>query len=256
MHRNGDDEQPAAEWLIDDGFSPCPYRPAEIARLPLRLPSRPITREEFAGHLARGDRRQGQLLYRPNCPLCTACQPIRLNTGTFAPSRTHRRVFRHGENYFRTTIGPPTCTPDKVMLYNRHKVERGLMIGEDMIDSFGYEQFLVSTCADTIELTYHHDGDLVGLAVVDRASDALSAVYCFFDPDYGQHSPGTYSVLKLISLCREWQLRDLYLGLYVVACPAMAYKATFLPHERLINGVWQPFESARKHERERGLNSE
>ena len=91
---------------------------------------------------------------------------------------------------------------------------------------------------------YRLDGRLVGVAIVDRAADALSAVYCFYDPDRGALSLGTYSILKQIALCRSWGLRYLYLGLYVGDCNAMRYKARYMPHERLVAGVWQRFERA------------
>ena len=32
--------------------------------------------------------------------------------------------------------------------------ERGLRIGTERIDAAGYEQFLVETCADTLEISY------------------------------------------------------------------------------------------------------
>ena len=43
-------------------------------------------------------------------------------------------------------------------------------------------------------------------------------------------------------LCRRWGLRWLYLGLYVADCGSMAYKANYLPHERLDNGRWVSFD--------------
>ena len=48
--------------------------------------------------------------------------------------------------------------------------------------------------------------------------------------------------MKQIDLCRKWGLRYLYLGFYVGGCSSMTYKATYLPHERLIEGVWRRFE--------------
>ena len=42
--------------------------------------------------------------------------------------------------------------------------------------------------------------------------------------------------------CRAWGLRYLYLGLYVADCRHLAYKARFLPHERLIQGEWRRFD--------------
>jgi len=182
------------------------------------------------------------LLYRPDCARCRACEAIRVDVAAFRPDKTQRRVFRRGESVFETTIGQPTVTLEKVELYNRHKIERGLLIGPELLDAFGYEQFLVESCTETIELAYRADDKLVGVAIVDRAADALSAVYFYFDPDYEHYSPGTYSILKLINLCRSWSLRHLYLGLYVADCRAMSYKARYLPHERLIQGEWRRFE--------------
>ena len=229
------------EWLVHDAPIRCPYLPGETARLPLRLPARRLRPHELAQRLRAGDRRQGLLLYRPSCPTCRACEAIRIDVSAFAPDKTQRRIFRRGEVALRTDIGRPSLTPEKVALYNRHKRERGLLIGDGLIDADGYERFLIDTCTDTIELTYCCADRLVGVAIADRAGEALSAVYSFYDPSYARLSPGTYSILKQIALCREWGLRYLYLGLYVADCRAMRYKARYLPHERLIEGRWRRF---------------
>ena len=234
----------AREVLVHEGTSPCPYLRGETARLPWRLPLRPLSRAEFSQRLIAGDRRQGMLLYRPACPTCNACQAIRLDVQEFRPSRSQRRVLRRGGHELHTQIARPTLTLEKVRLYNRHKIERGLLVGQELVDPTGYEEFLVDTCAETFELSYSYGGTLVGVAVTDRAADALSAVYCFYDPDFGWLSPGTFSILTQIELCRAWGLRYLYLGLYVAGCAAMAYKAHFLPHERLVNGRWDRFDGA------------
>ncbi len=220
----------------------CPYLPQRTARLPLRLPVRPLSHDEFAQCLEGGDRRQGLLLYRPTCPTCHACEALRIDVGAFTPNKTQRRIFRRGEGAFETQIGRPTLTAEKIALYNRHKIERHLLVSSELADRAAYEEFLVDTCIDTVELSYRHAGRLVGVALADRARDALSAVYCFYDPAYGRFSPGTYSVLKQIALCRSWGLRYLYLGLYIADCPSMRYKALYVPHERLIAGEWRRFE--------------
>ncbi|HVO24080.1 MAG TPA: arginyltransferase [Candidatus Margulisiibacteriota bacterium] len=230
------------EWLVSDAPMRCPYLPHQTARLPLRLPVRPLRPEEFAQRLEAGDRRQGVLLYRPSCPTCNACEAIRIDVDTFMPSKTQRRIFRHGEAAFDTSVGRPTPTAEKVALYNQHKLERDLLVNRELVDAAAYEEFLVETCTDTVELSYRHAGKLVGVAVADRARNALSAVYCFYDPAYGRLSPGTYSILKQIALCRTWGLRYLYLGLYIADCRSMRYKARYLPHERLIEGEWRRFE--------------
>jgi arginyl-tRNA--protein-N-Asp/Glu arginylyltransferase len=229
------------ERVIFDEPSPCPYLAGRTARLPLRLPARRLHPHEFAQRLAAGDRRQGVLLYRPSCPSCRACEAIRIDVRAFRPNRTQRRILRRGAAAVQTTIGPATPSREKVALYNRHKIERGLLTTDGLIDADGYQQFLVDTCTDTVELTYRRRGALVGVAIADRAADALSAVYCFYDPAYAHLSPGVYSILTQVELCRIWRLRYLYLGLYVADCASMAYKARYLPHERLIDGRWVGF---------------
>lgn len=231
------------EWLVYDEPTRCPYLRGQTARLPLRLPARRLRREEFSRRLQAGDRRQGLLLYRPSCPSCNACEPIRVDVNSFKPSRTHKRVLRRGNVLFQTEIGRPTVTKEKVALYNSHKVGRELLIGDGLIDVEGYRQFLVESCTETIELAYRCEGRLVGVAIVDRAADALSAVYCFYDPAYSALSPGVYSILKQIALCRSWRLSYLYLGLYVAGCRSMSYKANYLPHERLVGDQWRRFEN-------------
>lgn len=229
------------EWLVWDEPSRCPYLPSETAHLPLRLPMRRLKPAELSARLAAGDRRQGLLLYRPKCTSCAACEAIRLDVDAFEPNATQRRVLRRGDAELRTLIGRPVVSAEKVALYNRHKMERGLTTGDGLIDAEGYEQFLVESCTDTIEIRYVLNGLLVGVAITDRAADALSAVYCYYDPSFARLSLGTYSVLKQLELCRQWQLPWLYLGLFVAGNRAMAYKARYVPHERLVNGVWQRF---------------
>lgn len=230
-----------AEWVVYDGLTRCPYINGQIARLPMRLPERVLEPAEFEQRLAAGDRRQGMLLYRPRCPLCSACEPIRLRVTDFQPTAAQRRALRQGDRRLEVTLGRPAASPEKVALYNAHKQGRRLWVGDDPIDLEGYEEFLVETCVDSIELEYRHEGRLVGVAIADRSSASLSAVYCYYDPAAANLGVGTYSIMKQMELCRAWGLEFLYLGLYVAECEAMTYKARFNPHERLVQGVWRQF---------------
>lgn len=140
--------------------------------------------------------------------------------------------------------GLPEVSPERLALYEKHKRGRKLHVaGEPPIDAMSYQRFLVDTCARSFEMRYLLDGELVGVAIVDRGATSLSAVYCYFDPDYPELSIGTYSILKQLALCQAGGLRHLYLGLYIADCSVMAYKARFLPHERLVDGEWRRFDA-------------
>ena len=230
------------ELIVYDEPGPCSYLPDQIWRLPLRLPLRMLTRREFGRRLASGDRRQGRLLYRTACPACRACEPIRLDVDAFRPGKTQRRIERRGDEVFRVAMGPIQITADRVQLYNAHKHARDLAVDEGTTDLEAYTAFLGDSCCESFEMRYSVAGKLGGVAIVDRTDDALSAVYFYWDPALGALSPGTYSILKQVDLCRRLGLRYLYLGLYIADCKPMAYKARFLPHERLAMGRWRRFE--------------
>lgn len=230
------------ELVVYDREQTCPYLKEQTARLPLRLPSRPLTPTEFGKRLRGGDRRQGFVLYRPNCPQCSACEPIRLAAEQYALSRTQRRIRNRGNAALEMRIGPPVVDERRVQIYNAHKERRDLRDGQPPIDQDGYRDFLVATCCDTFEISFYSGDKLVGVTISDRSEDALSAVYCCYDPDYSHLSIGTYSILKQLELCKKWELSYLYLGLYIAGCDSMEYKARFLPHERLLRGTWQRFD--------------
>ena len=230
------------ELVVYDEATNCPYLPHETARLPMRLPARPLSRGEFAERLAVGDRRQGLVLYRPSCPDCQACEAIRIELDQYRLSKSQRRVLKKGNQALRVELGPPTLSDRRVELYNLHKHHRNLVGDGDPIDRAGYQAFLVDSCTESFELRYYCDDLLIGLAVVDRAEDSLSAVYTYFDPAFDRYSIGTYSILKQLEMCKRWGLRYLYLGLYVHGSSTMNYKTRFLPHQRLVAGQWLEFD--------------
>lgn len=234
------------ELVVYDEESACSYLPNRLWRLPLRLPVRGLTRDELGLRLAAGDRRQGRLLYRTACPSCKACQPIRLDMEHFRPNKSQRRALERGDEVLDVDIGPPVVDAQRIELYNRHKKGRQLSSGGRETSLEAYRSFLGESCCETFEMRYYLDGSLIGLAIVDRADTALSAVYFYWDPHASPLSPGTYSIMKQVELCKRLELRYLYLGLYIADCKAMAYKGRYLPHQRLIDGTWEQFERPAK----------
>ncbi len=229
------------EVIVFDEPGECAYLGDRTWRLPLRLPVRPLSRAELDQRLVEGDRRQGRMLYRTECPGCRACEPIRVDVARFVPRRTQRRVWRKGQRAIEIEIAPVTTDAEHVWLYNRHKRERGLARDEGDVSLSTYRLIFGESCCETFEIRYLVEGRLIGVALVDRSETALSAVYTYYDPDDSHLSPGVYSILRQIELCREWGLRYLYLGLYIADCRAMRYKGRYLPHERLIEGEWREF---------------
>ena len=226
--------------VVDRTPHRCPYLPDQTAILPMRLPLAELTGTQFDACLARGDRRQGILLYRPDCGSCTACEAIRLDVKAFAPTKTQARMHKRGRARLRVEVGRPRVDAARVRLYNLHKRLRQLEGGEGLATAADYSGFLAESCVDTWELSYWMGEQLVGVAIVDRGQTSLSAVYCCYDPEVPGISVGVFSVMETVALCRQWGLQWLYLGFYVAGCRAMRYKASYGPHLRLIAGQWQP----------------
>lgn len=227
------------EIVVYDAQSACPYLPGETSRLPLRLPLAGLGPEELDARLAAGERRSGSFMYAPACPTCQACEPLRIDATEFRLSRSQQRIWKRGEKLFTTEIGEPKVDAAHVALFNRHRNLRGLAHDGCDVDDSDYQQFLVDTCCDTREIAYYLERRLAMVAIIDCGATALSAVYTYFDPDLERYSPGVYSVLKQLELCRLWNKRYLYLGFYIAASEHMSYKARYVPHERRIAGNWR-----------------
>ncbi len=192
--------------------------------------------------LAEGDRRVGRMLYRTTCPSCSACEPLRVLVDEFKPTKSQRRAAARWEGLGRVEVGPPTVTDEKLALYNRHKFGRNLAKDDaNPMDEAGYAGWLCVSCCETLEMRYYVGDRLVGVGIVDVGATSMSSVYFYFDPDpeVARLSPGVYSTLQEIDLCRQTGRSYLYLGLYVADCVHLNYKAGFGPHERLVGGAWR-----------------
>ena len=225
-------------WFSATSEFECPYLPDHQARYQVRAPDRRLGREELDWLLARGYRRQGSVMYRTVCQGCRACQPLRVPVARFRPNRSQRRAWRRGRQAFTVQVVEPQCDEEHVCLFDLHRLQRGLCRETERTSLEQYWEFLVDTCCETLELQYRIGGRLVAVALADRGREGLSAVYCFFDPQFGRYSPGTFSILAQIDLCRQWGIEYLYLGFYVEQNRHMAYKARFRPHQQLTPAGW------------------
>ena len=227
--------------VVWDQLEECPYLPGQVARLPLRMPIGLVQAESFDRVLEEGERRSGRMLYRTQCPACTACEPLRVPVARFRATPSQRRVWRRNEGVVAVEVGKPELSWERLRLYNRHKLERGLATRDEPLGAQGYRNWLVDTCTDTREVRYRVDGKLVAVSIVDFGRRSASSVYHYFDPDEARRSLGVYSVLKELALCAEAGLEWYYLGFYVEDCRHLAYKAAYWPHQRLVAGAWQEF---------------
>ncbi|MCA9194580.1 MAG: arginyltransferase [Planctomycetales bacterium] len=231
------------DWLktISSDQQACSYLPNEIACLPFSYSAETVTGERLDWLLAAGYRRSGAYFYRTMCPVCSECVPLRISVSNFHPNRSQKRAKVKGERLLKTALSVPSVDTKRISLFNRHRQQRGMAQSERDITEEEYRDFLMQSPCETWEFSFSYGGQLVGASITDVGSESLSAVYCYFDPDYEWLSLGTYSILMQVQIAQQAGFRWLYLGYYVKDNSHLSYKANFGPHQRLLSGNWRDY---------------
>lgn len=215
----------------------CSYLPGRDAVTLFADPSIPKTPQLYATLSAYGFRRSGEHLYRPRCPHCSACIPVRVPVADFVPDRAQRRTWQRNRD-LDVTARPASFDPEHFALYASYLKARHAGGGMDNPTIESYMDFLTATWSETVFYEMRLGTRLAAVAVVDHMPEALSAVYTFFDPALSRRSLGRYAVLYQIGLARREGLRWVYLGYWIRDSRKMRYKDEYQPLEYYLDGHW------------------
>ncbi len=213
---------------------PCPYLPDLTSQMAYRVIGA-CPAEDYQRLLGRGWRRFGRAFFRPVCANCQQCRSLRVAVDSFAPNRSMRRTGKRNQD-LHTLLGRPCVTAAHLDLYQRYHRDMHHRRGwkEKAITAEEYFFTFVDGQHDFgHELLFVLDGNLVGVALVDLLPKAVSAVYCYYDPDLRQRGLGVFSVLQQLLLAKTRGVENLYLGYWVEGNQSMRYKARYQPHEIL-----------------------
>lgn len=219
---------------------PCPYIDGRVERKVVTDLSGPGAAQLYERLSRAGFRRSHGLAYRPACPSCTACVPVRIVAEEFVPNRSFRRVQAANAD-IEVKETAVLATVEQYRLFTRYQGSRHG--GGDMASmSFNeYRSMIEESPVDSRVIEYRlPDGRLIAVMLADVLSDSLSAVYSFFDPVLIKRSLGTYMILQLIDRSRSLSLPYVYLGYWIADSAKMSYKARFKPVEGLSGGGWTP----------------
>ncbi|HEY9789276.1 MAG TPA: arginyltransferase [Candidatus Obscuribacterales bacterium] len=223
--------------------TPCHYLPEQMWRLEYRIVNQ-LSQQEFHDLVARGWRRFGNMLFRPRCPSCIACQPIRVIADAFKPDRSQRRVTKLNADT-RLEIGQPTLDDERLDLYFRHHAHHADQKGwpdPDIDRGVRHIHSIVAGPLPVMEWAYYRDDKLVAVSYVDDLGDGFSGIYFYHDPEYRKYSLGTWICLSLIEEAAQRHLPYVYLGYYIAGCRSMEYKGQFGPNQVLQpDGQWVNF---------------
>ena len=201
-------------------------------------PNKPVTKALYNYLIQHGFRRSGDQSYRPHCPACQKCVAVRINLNHFIASKSQRRCMRRNQ-HFTTYEHEATFNQEHYDLYCRYLASRHREGGMDYPAPKSYSNFLISTWSETRFIEIRHQSQLIAVAVTDYVEEGLSAFYTFFDPDYAQHSLGTYCILKQIEIAKDRGMLWLYLGYWIEESQKMNYKQNFSGLEGYQDQQWK-----------------
>lgn len=223
---------------------PCPYIAGRFERSIAAELAAHNARDIYDSACQAGFRRSHGFIYRPACPSCNACVPVRVLADQFRPLRTLDRVGRRNRD-LAAVERPAEASAEQFALFSRYQKTRhasdSVEGGMDRMSFLDYQAMVEESPVDTRLIEHRDSGDrLVAAMLCDRVADGYSAVYSFFDPAQSARSPGTYMVLDLIERAQAAKLPYVYLGYWIAQSPKMSYKSRFQPMQRLGPDGWAP----------------
>lgn len=215
---------------------PCPYLEGRDERkLFTHLTGR---RASMLHHVLsdHGFRRSQNLIYRPACEGCSACQAVRILAEQFEPAAKHRRIMRRNSDIVGSEL-LPRVTAEQYDLFKAYLDTRHQGGGMTQMSYSDYEYMVEDTPVNSTVIEYRlreetgAEGPLVAVALSDIMDEGLSMVYSFFDPELKSRGLGNFIILDHIQRAKAASLRYVYLGYWVSNSSKMAYKASFQPLE-------------------------
>jgi len=227
------------------GPMPCPYLSGRIERKLFTRMTGPDAASLNSILSQAGFRRSHDVVYRPVCPGCNACVPVRIPVGRFAAGRTMRRIAAANADLVLSEHAA-RATEEQYSLFMRYQRRRHGDSDMARMSFSDYASMIEEGAVAASMFEFRAPGDreagepdrLVAAILTDRLDDGLSAVYSFFEPDGPYPSLGTWMILALIEETRRRGLDHVYLGYWIAESRKMAYKAKFRPLEGLVDGAW------------------
>lgn len=228
--------------FYQDSPHACSYMAEREAQNIYPDPNKPMTNSLYSQLIEHGFRRSGDMAYRPACPGCQACVPVRINVNKFKLSRSQRRCMNRNKE-LTISVHPATFNPEHYQLYCQYLTARHADGGMDNPTKESYLRFLTSEWSDTQFIEIRNEDKLVAVAVTDYVNHGLSALYTFFDPTLEKRSLGTFGILIQINIAQSLGLPWVYLGYWIKDCQKMLYKQKFSAVESYQNQQWQPLKT-------------
>jgi len=222
----------------------CSYLDDKEEQLIMLVDPEVHAKQHYPALMSIGFRRSGDQVYRPHCPECNGCESLRVNSQNFKLSKSQKRLVNKNKHF--TTFISAAPKASYYPLYERYinQVHKEGVMYPASPEQF--ESFLACSWGEMLFIEVYDAEQLISVSVTDQlctdSATDWSAFYCFYDPDYSEHSLGKYAVLQQLDLAKQKNITFLYLGYYILDCQKMNYKNQFNPHQRFINQQWKSFD--------------
>jgi leucyl-tRNA---protein transferase len=225
-------------------LAPCPYLADRLERRLVTMLDGPDPDRLHERLMQAGFRRSQGLAYRPACPGCEACVPVRIPVARFRETRTWRRIWRHNADLVAAERRP-SATREQFALFERYLAGRHGESGMAAMTWADFRAMIDDSPVDSRLVEWRRpDRSLIAASLTDRSASGLSGVYKFFDPAESRRSLGSLVILWHVRRAAELRLPYVYLGYWIAGSPKMAYKARFQPLEQLTACGWRPMPAA------------
>ena len=215
----------------------CSYLPDRQEQLLVILDPSCYSSNKFESLLGLGFRRSGNQIYRPHCPICSACSSVRVLADEFIPTKSQKRKLNKAKNRFEVKYSQVE-REQYYPLYSKYislRHQDGSMYPPDKSQ---FQSFLFCSWLTITFIELWDQENLVAVAVTDCMDNAISAIYTFFDPDYEHFSLGTVMILQQLKFAKQQHKQFVYLGYQIDECDKMKYKTQFLPAQKQLNDQW------------------
>mgnify|MGYP003675969578 FL=1 len=215
----------------------CSYLPNRQEQLLVILDPSCYSTDKFESLLGLGFRRSGNQIYRPHCPICSACSSVRVLAQDFMPSKSQKRKLNKAKTRFEVKYSTQE-RPEYYPLYSKYITMRHQDGSMYPPEKEQFQSFLLCSWLKITFIELWHQDTLAAVAVTDCMNSSISAIYTFFDPDFEHYSLGSVMILEQLKFAKEQNKQYVYLGYQIDECDKMKYKTQFLPAQKQLNDEW------------------
>lgn len=190
----------------------------------------------FDDLMAEGWRLLGQLMARHNYSvhegaLCRTI-PLRIALDRFVCSKSQRKLMRQNA-VIHQVLRPIRWQESMEMMFERHSERFTDRKPQLLADFIGEQAHRLPVQGWQFDLQQHKESKAFAHSFFHIGEKSMCGTYCIYDPAFQSFSPGIYTMLLELELCRKLQMEYYYLG-YIYDLPSkFDYKLGFYGTEYL-----------------------